>query len=238
MPGAGMSGLAGENFVAIWHDIAPEGLDAFYDWHQREHMPERLGIPGFRRGRRYLREAGDGQTFFNLYEVDRFEVLVGQDYLGRLDAPTPWTTGTVRHFRDVVRGLCRVIGSEGIGQGGAIATLRLAPAPGRDAGLHAYLLRDTLPRLVNSVGILGVHLGVTDEGCSRIETAEKQARRGATDIPAWVLLIEGISAARLADATAGPLSAPALSAQGAQATPLQAIYRLEATRLKTAWSPG
>ena len=40
-----MSGLAGEAFVAIWHDIAPEGVDEFLDWHHREHMPERLGIP-------------------------------------------------------------------------------------------------------------------------------------------------------------------------------------------------
>ncbi len=233
-----MSGLAGEAFVAIWHDIAPEGLEAFYDWHTREHMPERLGIQGFRRGRRYLRESGDGQAFFNLYEVDRFEVLVGQDYLGRLDAPTPWTTGTVRHFRDVTRGLCRVAGSEGIGQGGAIATLRLAPAPGRDEDLRAYLLRGALPRLLDSIGILGVHLGITDGLGSRIETAEKQARRSPTDIPAWVMLIEGISAARLADATAGPLSAPALAAQGADTAPIQALYRLEATRLKTAWAPG
>ena len=121
-----MSGLAGEAFVAIWHDIAPEGLEAFYDWHHREHMPERLGIPGFRRGRRYRRVGGHGQDFFNLYEVDCFEVLVGQDYLNRLNAPTPWTRATVRHFRAVTRGLCRVAGLEGIGQGGTIATLRVS----------------------------------------------------------------------------------------------------------------
>ena len=45
--------LAGRGAVAIWHDIAPEGRDAFYAWHGNEHMPERLAIPGFLRGRRY-----------------------------------------------------------------------------------------------------------------------------------------------------------------------------------------
>ncbi len=232
-----MSGLAGEAFVAIWHDIAPEGCDEFYEWHHREHMPERLGIPGFRRGRRYLREAGEGQAYFNLYEVDRFELLVGQDYLGRLNAPTPWTRRAVRHFRDVTRGLCRVAGSEGIGQGGTMATLRLAPAAARDGELRAYLLRDASPRMLEAVGVLGVHLGVTDDGGSRIDTTEKQARGAATDIPPWVLLVEGISARHVA-AAIGPLADATLLARGAAAPALRGIYRLEATRLKTAWAAG
>lgn len=113
-------------------EVDGEGLDEFYDWHHREHMPERLGIPGFRRGRRYVRSDGEGQTFFNLYEVDCFEALVGQDYLNRLIAPPPWTKRAVQHFRAVTRGLCGVAGSSGIGQGGTIATLRIAADAGRD----------------------------------------------------------------------------------------------------------
>jgi len=50
--------LAGKGAVAIWHDIVPEGRDEFYAWHGREHMPERAGIPGFLRGRRYIALAG------------------------------------------------------------------------------------------------------------------------------------------------------------------------------------
>jgi hypothetical protein len=45
--------ILGQGFVAIWNGIAPEGREEFYEWHNREHMPERVGIPGFRRGRRY-----------------------------------------------------------------------------------------------------------------------------------------------------------------------------------------
>lgn len=233
-----MSALAGEAFVAIWHDIAPEGLDIFYEWHHREHMPERLGIPGFRRGRRYLRVAGDGQEFFNLYEVDTFEVLVGQDYLGRLNAPTPWTKQAVQHFRAVTRGLCRVAGSQGVGQGGVIASLRITAAEGRDGDLRRHLLRDVIPDLCARVGVLAAHLGFTDESGSRIETAEKKARANPTDIPPWVLLVEGISAERLAAATGELLAADRLQARGAAAAPIHGVYRLESTRLKTAWSAG
>ncbi|HKE39401.1 MAG TPA: hypothetical protein VKG21_06155 [Casimicrobiaceae bacterium] len=37
--------FAGLGAVVIWHDIAPEGRQAFYAWHCCEHMPERTGIP-------------------------------------------------------------------------------------------------------------------------------------------------------------------------------------------------
>ena len=50
--------LAGMGIVAIWHDLLPEAKADFYEWHTREHMPGRGGIPGFRRGRRYIALGG------------------------------------------------------------------------------------------------------------------------------------------------------------------------------------
>lgn len=226
-------GLAGEAFVAIWHDVAPEGLREFYGWHHREHMPERLAIPGFRRGRRYLREDGAGQAYFNLYEVDNFDVLVGPEYLARLNAPTEWTRRAVTHFRNVTRGLCHVAGSAGLGQGGTMATLRFSPAADREAALRAHLVRTAIPALVQQVGVLGAHLGCTDTAGSRLETAEKRARGNPTDIPPWVLLVEGISAAHVRQALNEVLPDALLQQHGADALPLLGIYRLEATRLKS-----
>src|SRR5829696_2908890 len=113
--------LAGEGALAIWHDIAPEGRGQFYAWHGGEHMPERVGIPGFLRGRRYVSVQGVPE-FFNLYETASSDVVKGADYLTRLNAPTPWTVSTVRHFRGVARSLCAVAVSAGEGQGGLMAT--------------------------------------------------------------------------------------------------------------------
>src|SRR5215470_5785138 len=81
--GGNRMSLAGQAVVAIWNGIAPEGRTEFYEWHNREHMPERVGIPGFRRGRRYIAKYGTPE-FFTLYEAESPEVLVGQDYLNRL----------------------------------------------------------------------------------------------------------------------------------------------------------
>ena len=55
--------LAGLGAVCIWHDLLPEASDDFYQWHNREHMPERVGIPGFRRGRRFIAVAGEPDVF-------------------------------------------------------------------------------------------------------------------------------------------------------------------------------
>ena len=46
--------LAGLGAVAIWHDILASGHVNFYAWHGNEHMLERVTIPGFLRGRRYV----------------------------------------------------------------------------------------------------------------------------------------------------------------------------------------
>ena len=190
--------LAGSGAVCIWHDIAPEATDEFYQWHNREHMPERVGIPGFLRGRRYIAVAG-APTYFNLYEAESTEILGGRDYLERLNAPTAWTQRVVPSFRRVSRSICRVAYSEGVGQGGFMLTQRFDLADDDRAVTLETLSVQLLPPLVERKGVAGVHLCLADETISRIETAEKKARSDATAIPGCIVLIEGISEADVRD---------------------------------------
>ena len=90
--------LSGSGVIAIWNDITDEGRANFYEWHDREHIPERVGIPGFLRGRRYISLSGTPE-YFTLYEVQDKSVLTGADYLARLNSPTEWTTRSVHRFR-------------------------------------------------------------------------------------------------------------------------------------------
>src|SRR4029078_10419515 len=157
--GRGCMSLAGQAVVAIWNGIAEEGRTEFYEWHNREHMPERVGIPGFRRGRRYIAKYGHPE-FFTLYEADSPEVLVGQDYLGRLNNPTPWTRKVPpTFFRDTSRGICRVKLSLGVGQGGWMLTLRFDAAEGREDELEKYLRHTALPPLTDTGQATRGHLG-------------------------------------------------------------------------------
>jgi hypothetical protein len=220
--------------VAIWHDILPEAKQEYYDWHNREHLPERVGIPGFRRGRRYVALEGAPQ-FFTLYEADSAEVLSGVDYLNRLNAPTEWTRRMMPSFRNFARSQCRVAVTSGTGSGGVMLTLRFNVAAEHRAGALEALTRRVLQPLNFAGGVTGVHLCLADEAASTIETVERTTRPAVFEVPTWIALIEGISTASVRGA--GDTLASAL--QSLHAGDLDvAIYRHEITRLKTPWSAG
>lgn len=230
--------LAGEGAVAIWHDIAPEGRAEFYAWHGQEHMPERVGIPGFLRGRRYVALEADLQ-FFNLYEAQTVEVLKGQDYAARVNAPTPWTLAAVKHFRSVARAICRVVETSGPAQAGLIATLRYdVPEAGAEAHRGA-LRRRLIPDLLAKPGVAGVHLLVADAQASGVATAEQKARGVANAVPHWVLLLEFWGdEADFVTLAKQELSAEALTALGGEGPFSLGLYRHQITRTKTQWSAG
>ena len=115
--------LLGSAAVAMWWDIAPAMKAEFEDWHSHEHFPERMSIPGFRRGSRWA-DAKGGEGFFVLYELDQYEVLASPAYLARLNDPTPWSTRMMPHHRNMVRSLCRISDSYGGGIGQHMLTLR------------------------------------------------------------------------------------------------------------------
>jgi hypothetical protein len=48
------TGLAGAGLVVIWNGIRKDMREDFMEWHPRQHMVERLSIPGFLRGRRCI----------------------------------------------------------------------------------------------------------------------------------------------------------------------------------------
>ena len=229
--------LAGEGMIAIWNGVAPDARDDIYEWHNREHMPERVGIAGFRRGRRYRAIEADVE-FFTLYETDTPLVHTGSDYTARLNDPTPWTRRSIAGFLDTSRSLCRVAASFGTGQGGLLVTYRYDVAPGREDAQRRLLAQEILPALADAPGVVGVHLGMADHAASAIETAEKKDIAKPL-IPNWVILVEGgAEATHLLAACDAALPEARLIAAGALTPIRRGLYQLQYTRLKTARSAG
>ena len=115
-------GLAGTGVVAIWNGIRDDLREDFMEWHPREHMVERLSIPGFLRGRRCI--AIDGATeFLTLYELRNPEVLLTDVYRQRLSNPTDWSASTLPGFTDNTRGACRILFTEGYAMGAFVLTV-------------------------------------------------------------------------------------------------------------------
>jgi hypothetical protein len=221
--------LAGEAVIAIWNGVAPDAVDQFYQWHIHEHMPERVGIPGFRRGRRFVAaEAATHPAFFTLYELDTMEVAKGTDYANRLNDPTPWTRTVTSRFQDTARALSRVLLSQGPGAGAAMLTIRLTVP---DAALDR--LRSAVGACLARPRVTGVHLCEGDAAASSVRTTETRGRTDIIEPPSRFVMVEATDVTALVDL----LPDAALTAAGASGPFDRGLYRLEYTRTKTAFAP-
>ncbi len=216
--------LMGGGAAAIWHNVRPEIEDDYNHWHCHEHVLERVGIPGFLRGRRCV--AIDGEPrFFHFYETESLATLTSKPYLNRLDDPTPRTRRIGPEIRDNNRTLAEVVASFGHGLGAAILTLRLATAEGQGERLEGWLSNEILPDLVGRLGIVGAHLLRGDRQASETGTEEKALRETADEIADRVLLVEAIEPHFLEALRHAELSETALQAAGASHC-TTGLYRL------------
>src|SRR5262245_43670748 len=185
--------LLGLGVLAIWHTITPEGEAEYWRWHDREHIPERVGVPGFLRGRRY-RSLDRSLDYLDLYEVDDPETLRSAPYLARLNDPTPWTRRVVPHFRDTLRLGYRVKASVGRGQAGVLLTLRLAVPAGSTARPPAALGARGLAAVREVAGVVAGHALEAMPEVTSIATEEKRLRgpgdRDRDVVERWSLLVE------------------------------------------------
>lgn len=220
--------LAGQAIVASFNDITPEGRTNMYEWHNREHMVERLAIPGFLRGRRFIGRRASPEFMF-LYEARDMSVLAGPDYFARLDNPTPWTSLSTKEFRNSFRSVFDVIFSKGVGMGGAILAMRVQAA--QPKRLDDFLAATTLLEIEAMVGVTGAHLAVADRGISSRDTAEKRGRGAQFRLMDRLVMVEATGEDVLADIRARQLSDVALSAAGAAEGIEGGIYLLEMCRL-------
>jgi hypothetical protein len=184
--------LTGRAFLAIWHDIAEAGDAEYNVWHTRQHMPERLGVPGFRVGRRYVDRNRDQHRYFTLYEGTTLETFSSEAYRARLNSPTAWSARTQPTFLNFARSACVVTASLGRGVGGAVATIRLNLAAGGAADFEAAAEKLAAHMLALD-GVTGAHLGMAAPDTTRIRTRESELRhQTGEEVFGAVVMVEGV----------------------------------------------
>ncbi len=92
--------------MVFWANIDPENWLEYQQWHNCQHIPERVAIEGFHIGRRY-RSAADPSRFMMFYETQSPESLQGAGYLHALSNPTAWTKKSLSWFRNGARSVYR-----------------------------------------------------------------------------------------------------------------------------------
>lgn len=203
-------------------DVAPEAIAEHDDWHTHEHLPERLSIPGFVRGTRWVALRGRPR-YLVMYEVQQLATLTSEAYLERLNNPSLWTSKMMRHYRDMTRGFCTVTAGFGLGVGHVGLLIRLTPEAGADSSLREWLLQDILPYLPSNPGLGSVHLL---EGTQTPPMTNEQRIRGADAGIDWALFVGGYREEALADLAHAALDSTRLEQHGASGV-VAATYRLD-----------
>lgn len=216
--------MLGNAAVAMWCDVRPEARDELDDWHAHEHMPERLSIPGFLRGSRWV-AADEGPGYFILYEAESDATVTGGPYLERLNHPTPWSRKMMPEHRNMVRSLCRREASFGAGIGEALLTLRFSPKPGFDDALRSGLTSEILPGLASRKGLLSAHLLRSINPPLASRTTEQRIR-GNDTVADWILVVHGYAATVLAALAGAELSEAVLTARAPMHGTTTGLYRL------------
>lgn len=183
-----MKGKASQGLMAFWADIDTKNIARFQEWHNCEHIPERISIPGFNVGRRY-RGRDDAPTFLMFYETDTAAVFASDAYMARLNDPTTWTQEALQYFRNPSRniyGLEAQAGQVAPIEAPYIHTLRFnLQSEAKEAQVVAWLRA-----VADRKDVYRVRQYSVDERISNIMTSERQIYGGGPGEQKYLVMIE------------------------------------------------
>jgi hypothetical protein len=209
--------MAGTGMLLTSMDIDPSDEAEFNRWYDREHLEERVAIPGFLEARRYIAHQASPK-YLSLYSTATFEVLDSPAYRAALASQTAWSKANIARFKNMIRAVARITISRGYGRGAALGIIRLrVPAD------YAEALRTKLQDLLDPGeldGITSMHLIESDPTLSK-PLGTNTSATGAGD---WYVLIDGTDVAAISAAIADRFSDAAAFAPAVRVT--SGIYRL------------
>jgi hypothetical protein len=183
-----MATKEGLGLMAFWSDIDPDYVLRYQQWHNCEHIPERVSIPGFREGRRY-RAMSNAPHFLMFYETDATSVLASEAYMAALNSPTNWTREALTHFKNPVRSVysrLATVGAPGRLTAPYLTTLRFDLPDGNEAD---YIAKWT-HGVGRSDGVSRVRLWRADAAVGNIATSERKIYGGGPGKQAYLVMIE------------------------------------------------
>ena len=189
--------LLGSAVLVNWGGIVKSKEKEYNEWHSKEHMPERISLPGFLRGLRAVGIPGTdlNHKYFMMYEAERKEVFVSPKYLERLNNPTEWTKEILSNYLSPSRTICSVISSRSIGIGTFLSTIRFL---GNNIlnNHNVENLKSYTPKILKLNGITGMHIILGDSSFGQMNTEEKKYRslQGLNDqLVSQAVIIEGLN---------------------------------------------
>ncbi|ABI89724.1 hypothetical protein CH72_4204 [Burkholderia ambifaria AMMD] len=151
--------------LCVWTDIDPAHEADFNAWYDREHMQERVAIPGFTHARRFRATDGGPRKYLALYVTDTLDVFRGDAYRRAFTQQTAWSLANFERMTGTQRRVGDLTIEAGDGEGVHLALFVLPPeridvphlrerfdAALREPGIHAARLFRTAPDLSAPIG--------------------------------------------------------------------------------------
>lgn len=216
--------LLGKGMLLTLTDVSARDERDYNEWYNREHIDDRVDLPGFHRGRRYAAVQGKPK-YLAVYECDTVAILGTQNYLRTLDHQTPWSQRVMARFTHFHRLTLRIHIDQTHGVGAALATVRFIPDPHRRKALVQWLSEQALPKLIARPGVMGAAVGENDLEVVHAPLQDKSMDHPRADESEWAVLIEGSEFAAVSAAARSLFTPARLKTFGVEAAPTIGTYR-------------
>ena len=153
--------------LMVLANVAPGNEAEFNRWYDREHMRERIEIPGFLSGQRYVSTGKSRWKYLATYETESLETLRSDVYRKALANQSDWSKTILTKFRDPQRSVAERTCRLGYGIARTVSLTRLRPAPTKAETLRQLLSSEILPQLVQTEGMIEASLLEADPLLSR-----------------------------------------------------------------------
>ena len=145
----------------VWSDIDPDHEADFNQWYDREHMEERVRIPGFTGARRYRAVSGSARRYLALYRASSLADFTSDAYRKAFTKQTQWSITNFARMSNTRRRVMHVAQEGGFGWGGALVLIELVPN-----AMDTDAVSNVLGKLMAEEGVLRVHHMIPDETLS------------------------------------------------------------------------
>lgn len=216
--------LLGKGMLLTLTDVSARDERDYNEWYNREHIDDRVNLPGFHRGRRYAAVNG-APKYLAVYECDTVAILGTPNYLQTLDHQTPWSQRVMARFTYFTRLTLRIQVDQTHGAGAALATVRFVPDPHRRKALVQWLSEQALPKLIARPGVLGAAAGENDLEVVHAALQDKSMDHPRADESEWVVLIEGSDVAAVGTAARSLFTQTRRKSFGIEAAATIGTYR-------------
>jgi hypothetical protein len=217
-------GLRGKGMLIVLNEVRARDERDFNEWYNREHIDERVNLPGFRRARRYVGSDADPK-YLATYECADVRDLATPGYLKLLANQSPWSKRSMARFTKFRRLTLRIQVDLAHGCGGAVTCVRFVPDPKQAKALTAWLRDEVLPAAIRRPGMVGAFAAEND-----LDVANAPAKASGAVYPTaaaveWAVVLEGADVGATAAAAKACLSRRALAKFGVTEAPRVGTYQ-------------